>query len=148
MPIPLPEGCAPHPASVHHCWMVFRRKLLVLDKAHALLIDINKVVPGIRRPHHQPLKKQLLKSALSTSSNIVEGRTKHSEREFLRFLDIALGSAGELQYQLKAAIDCSAIPQNEGSDLSQRAEEVAKMIQGLIRRIKDDLNDEDEPYAS
>jgi four helix bundle protein len=125
--------------------MVFRRNLLVLDKAHALLVDINKVVPGIRRSQHQPLKKQLLKSALSTSSNIVEGRTKRSEREFLRFLDIALGSAGELQYQLKAAIDCSAIPQDEGRDLSLRAEEVAKMIQGLIRRIKDDLNDEDDP---
>ena len=125
--------------------MTYRRKLVVLDKAHDLLVDINKVVPGIRRAHHQPLKRQLLKSALSTSSNIAEGRTKHSEREFLRFLDIALGSAGELQYQLKAAIDCSAIPQDEGSDLSRRAEEVAKMIQGLIRRIRDDLNDEDDP---
>ena len=125
--------------------MTFRRKLLVLDKAHTLLVDINKVVPGIRRPHHQPLKKQLLKSALSTSSNIAEGRTKRSEREFLRFLDIALGSAGVLQYQLQAAIDCSALAAEEGSDLTQRAEEVAKMLQGLIRRIRDDLNDADPP---
>lgn len=126
--------------------MTFRRKLLVLDKAHTLLIDINRVVPGIRRAHHQPLKKQLLKSALSTSSNIAEGRTKKSEREFLRFLDIALGSAGELQYQLRAAIDCSAISAEEGNDLNRRTEEVAKMLQGLIRRIRDDLNDEDVPH--
>jgi four helix bundle protein len=124
--------------------MVFRRKLLVLDKAHALLIDVNKAVPGIRRSHHLPLKKQLLKSALSTSSNIAEGRTKKSEREFLRFLDIALGSAGELQYQLKAAVDCNAIPSDEGADLKKRAEEVAKMIQGLMRKISDDLNEEDD----
>jgi four helix bundle protein len=128
--------------------MTFRRKLLVLDKAHALFIDINKVVPSIRRAHHQPLKKQLVKTALSTSSNIAEGRTKRSEREFLRFLDIALGSAGELQYQLKAAIDCSAIGQDEGNDLGRRAEEVAKMIQGLIRRIRDDLNDGDDAHVS
>ena len=127
--------------------MVFRRKLIVLDKAHALLVDINRVVPGIRRAHHQPLKRQLLKSALSTSSNLAEGRTKHSEREFLRFLHIALGSAGELQYQLKAALDCSAIPQDEGRNLSHRAEEVARMIQGLIRRIRDDLNDKAHPDA-
>ncbi|HEY8164408.1 MAG TPA: four helix bundle protein [Gemmatimonadaceae bacterium] len=125
--------------------MVFRRSLLVLDKAHALLVDINKIVPGIRRAHHQPLKKQLLKSALSTSSNIAEGRTKKSEREFLRFLDIALGSAGELQYQLKVAVDCDAIARDDGCDLRRRAEEVAKMIQGLTRRIRDDLNDEDTP---
>jgi four helix bundle protein len=121
--------------------MTFRRKLLVLDKAHSLLIDINRIVPGIRRAHHQPLKKQLLKSALSTSSNIAEGRTKTSEREFLRFLDIALGSAGELQYQLRAAIDCNAISAEDGRDLNNKAQEVAKMLQGLIRRIRDDLND-------
>lgn len=128
--------------------MVFRRKLLVLDKAHQLFIDINRVVPGIRQSHHQPLKRQLVKSALSTSSNLAEGRTKHSEREFLRFLDIALGSAGELQYQLKAAVDCRAIALDEGNDLNRRAEEVAKMIQGLMRKIKKDLSDEDEPTAS
>ncbi len=123
--------------------MVFRRKLLVLDKAHALFLDINRAVPGIRRAHHQPLKRQLIKTALSTSSNIAEGRTKHSEREFLRFLDIALGSAGELQYQLKAAIECGALVGDESSELRQRAEEVAKMLQGLIRRIREDLNDDD-----
>jgi four helix bundle protein len=119
--------------------MVYRRKLLVLDKAHQLFVDINRVVPGIRQSHHQPLKRQLVKSALSTSSNLAEGRTKHSEREFLRFLEIALGSAGELQYQLKAAIDSGAIAQARGRDLAGRAEEVAKMTQGLIRRIRNDL---------
>jgi four helix bundle protein len=122
--------------------MVFRRKLLVLDKAHTLLIAINKAVPGIRRSEHQPLKRQLFKSALSVDSNVAEGRTKHSQREFLRFLEIALGSAGELQQQLKTAVDCSAMPLDEGTSLNKRAEEVAKMIQGLINKIKRDLGDE------
>jgi four helix bundle protein len=122
--------------------MVFRRKLLVLDKAHTLLIDINKAVPGIRRSEHQPLKRQLFKSASSVDSNVAEGRTKHSQREFLRFLEIALGSAGELQQQLKTAVDCSAMPLDEGTSLNKRAEEVAKMIQGLINKIKRDLGDE------
>ncbi len=126
-----------------NCAMAFQRRLAVLDKAHSLLVDVNKVVPGIRRAHHQPLKRQLIKSALSTSSNIAEGRTKRSEREFLRFLDIALGSAGELQYQLQAAVDCRAIPLDEGNALGKKAEEVAKMLQGLINRIRDDLNDAD-----
>ena len=121
--------------------MVYRRKLVVLDKAHALLVDINKVVPGIRRAEHQPLKKQLFKSALSTSSNLAEGRTKQSQREFLRFLDIALGSAGELQWQLKAAVDCAALARDEGIELNKRAEEIAKMIQGLMKKIRRDLDD-------
>lgn len=128
--------------------MVYRRKLLVLDKAHDLLVIINRVVPGVRQSHHQPLKRQLVKSALSIGSNLAEGRTKHSEREFLRFLDIALGSAGELQYQVKAAIDCRAVAHDEGSELAKRAEEVAKMIQGLIRKIKQDLDDASRTQSS
>ena len=128
------SDAAEFPSGCRFGAMVYRRKLLVLDKAHQLFVDINKVVPGLRQSHHQPLKRQLVKSALSTSSNIAEGRTKHSQREFLRFLEIALGSAGELQYQLKAAIDCNAIARVEGSELAERAEEVAKMTQGLIRK--------------
>jgi four helix bundle protein len=127
--------------------MTYRRKLVVLDKAHDLLVDINKVIPGIRRAEHQSLKRQLFKTALSTSSNLAEGRTKHSQREFLRFLEIALGSAGELQWQLKTAHDCDAIPKNESPALNRRAEEIAKMIQGLIRKIKRDLGEEDPPNA-
>lgn len=115
----------------------------MLDKAHVLLIDINKALPGIRRSEHQTLKRQLFKSALSVDSNIAEGRTKHSQREFLRFLEIALGSAGELQQQLQTVVDCSAMPIDEGASLNKRAEEVAKMIQGLIKKIKHDLGEED-----
>src|SRR5688500_5036850 len=130
--------------------MAFRRKLLVLDKAHELLLDINSAVPGIRQTHHQPLKRQLMKSALSTSSNLAEGRTKHSEREFLRFLQIALGSSGELQYQLKVAGECRAMPHKDAKALAERPEEVAKMIQGLIRRITNDLTaaDGEDPAKS
>ena len=128
--------------------MVFRRKLLVLDKAHTLLIDINKAIPGIRRSEHQPLKRQLFKSALSVDSNVAEGRTKHSQREFLRFLEIALGSAGELQQQLKTAVDCSAMPSDEATSLNKRAEEVAKMIQGLMKKIRRDLGDEDDTNSN
>jgi four helix bundle protein len=124
--------------------MVFRRKLLVLDKAHTLLVDLNKAIPGIRRSEHQSLKRQLFKSALSVDSNIAEGRTKHSQREFLRFLEIALGSAGELQQQLKTVVDCSAMPVDETISLNKSAEEVAKMIQGLINKIKRDLGDDDD----
>ena len=128
--------------------MVFRRKLLVLDKAHTLLTDINKAIPGIRRGEHQPLKRQLFKSALSVDSNVAEGRTKHSQREFLRFLEIALGSAGELQQQLKTAVDCCAMPSDEGTNLNKRAEEVAKMIQGLMKKIRRDLGDEDDTNSN
>ncbi|MEO7368285.1 MAG: four helix bundle protein [Gemmatimonadaceae bacterium] len=122
--------------------MEFRRKLLVLDKAHALFLDVNRAVPGIRRAHHQPLKTQLVKTALSIGSNIAEGRKKKSEKEFVRYLNIALGSSGELEYQLKAATDGEALPRAVGHELGTRTEEISKMLQGLIKKIEADIGED------
>ena len=118
-------------------------KLIVLEKAHALLERVNDAVTSIRQPHLGALKKQLLKSALSIPSNIAEGRRRETQKEFLHFLDIALGSTGELETQLRAAKACRAIPLKIQSDLAKRADEVGKMLTGLRRRIIDDLNDLD-----
>ena len=116
-------------------------KLIVLDKAHSLLERVNEAEMKVRKPHLGDLKKQLMKSALSIPSNIAEGRRKDSQREFLRFLDIALGSTGELETQLRAAMDCRAIPADTHVDLAKRAAEVGKMLNGLRRRIIQDLED-------
>jgi four helix bundle protein len=49
------------------------------------------------------LTSQLKRGAVSIASNIVEGSLRSSEREYLRFLEIAYGSAGEVTYQLSVA---------------------------------------------
>ena len=120
-------------------------RLIVLDKAHELLQDVDEAVKGIHQSHLRDLKFQLMKSALSVPSNIAEGRRRKSQQEFLRFLDIALGSNGELETQLRAAKDCRAIPPDVQADLAQRAEEVGKMLTGLRRKICEDLTTRDEP---
>jgi four helix bundle protein len=118
-------------------------KLIVLDKAHSLLQDLNEAVERMRKPHLADLKKQLIKTAVSIVSNIAEGRRRESQREFLNFLNIALGSTGELETQLRAANDCHALPASTHDELAKRAEEVGKMLNGLKRRIMEDLNDEE-----
>ena len=106
-----------------------------------MLERVNDAVTRVRQPHLADLKKQLMKTALSIPSNIAEGRRKESQREFLRFLDIALGSNGELETQLRAAVDCNAIPPESYADLAKRADEVGRMLTGLRRRIIEDLGD-------
>jgi four helix bundle protein len=120
-------------------------KLVVLDKAHSLLELVNEAVMHVRQPHLGDLKKQLIKSALSIPSNIAEGRRKETQKEFLRFLDIALGSTGELETQLRAAKNCRAIPVEMQAELARRANEVGKMISGLRRKIRQDLRGGDDP---
>ncbi len=123
-------------------------KLIVLEKAHELFERVNGAAESIRKPHHGDLKRHLLKTALSIPSNIAEGRRKKSQHEFLRFLDIALGSNGELETQLRAAKDCRAIPLTTHSELAKRAEEIGKMLTGLMRRIREDLQQLDNPEAT
>ena len=80
-------------------------KLLVWEKAHALMVSTHRTAKTIRRGCDKPLKAQMNRAAESIASNIVEGRGKSSDAEFARFLRIALGSAHELEYHFIAARD-------------------------------------------
>jgi four helix bundle protein len=89
-------------------------------------------------PTHQRyvLTNQIERSALSVPSNIVEGCARHTEAEYLRFLDIAYGSACELQYQLSVAERLSYLPQDRYEVLREQAERVARTLNKLIRAIR------------
>jgi four helix bundle protein len=89
-------------------------------------------------PTHQRyvLTNQIERSALSVPSNIVEGCARHTEAEYLRFLDIAYGSACELQYQLSVAARLSYLPQDRYEVLREQAERVARTLNKLIRALR------------
>jgi four helix bundle protein len=115
------------------------RKLLVLEKAHVLLVDVNEAAGKIKGTLHAELRRQLFKSSLSVVSNTAEGRNKDSDREFLRYLKTAFGSAGELEAQVRVIADCRLIPSSEAEPLKAKASEVARMLNGLIEKIERDL---------
>lgn len=89
-------------------------------------------------PTHQRyvLTNQIERSALSVPSNIVEGCARHTEAEYLRFLDIAYGSASELQYHLSVAVRLSYLPTNRYDELRDRAQRAAKTLNKLIRALR------------
>jgi four helix bundle protein len=118
--------------------MADSRNLKVWQKAHALALEVNSAAAGIRSSHHLSLKSQLVRAAFSIPANIVEGRTRQSESEFVRYLRIALNSASELEYHLLAARDIGALNASVHHSISERVAEVAKMLQGLINRVESD----------
>lgn len=59
-----------------------------------------------------PLRDQIRKSVVSISSNIAEGFSKRNNNELIRFLRIAMGSAGELKNQICIAHAVQYIPDN------------------------------------
>jgi 23S rRNA-intervening sequence protein len=67
--------------------------------------------------------------------NIVEGRRQESEKEFARFLRIALNSGFELEYHLIVARDVGVMAESDSASLVAEVIEVRKMIYGLLNKI-------------
>lgn len=81
------------------------------------------------------LRDQINRSAGSIADNIVEGFERGSRKEFIYFLAIAKGSAGELQSQLYRALDRNYLTQQEFNELKGKSESIGKMISGLIKYL-------------
>ncbi len=94
-------------------------------------------------------REQIQSAAVSIMSNIAEGFSRRSTKEFTQFLFIAKGSAAEVQSQLYVALDQGYISQEKFSELYLKSDEVARLISGFIQyllsREKSKLNKLKEP---
>ena len=82
------------------------------------------------------LKDQMTRAAVSIPSNIAEGYERGTNAEFIRFLNIAKGSAAELRTQLYIAKEIGAISQESMNSLVQECQALSKMLQALIAARK------------
>lgn len=111
------------------------KNLDVWRKAHALALAVHRTAMGIRGAEHLSLRSQLIRSAMSIPANIVEGRSQNSQKEFARFLRIAINSNAELEYHLIVSVDLGLITRNAFASLQSQNIEVRKMLHGLCNRI-------------
>ena len=111
------------------------KKLEVWRKAHALALDVHRMATRIRGADNAALRSQLIRSALSIPTNIVEGTGQKSGKEFGRFIGFALNSASELEYHLLVAHDIGLMSATDFESLSSRTVEVRKMLHGLQNRV-------------
>ena len=113
------------------------RQLKVWEKAHALTLltyNLSKVFP---KEELYGLTSQLRRAVSSIPTNIAEGCGR-TTLEFRHFLQIAMGSASEVEYLLVLSHDLKIINDSEYEDFSNRVVEVKKMISSLILKLKAD----------
>lgn len=82
------------------------------------------------------LKNQMRGSSVSVMSNIAEGFEYNSTKQFIRFLNIAKGSVGELRSQLYVALDAEYIGAQQMDNLKDRATSISKQCSGLITYLQ------------
>ena len=83
-------------------------------------------------------KDQITRSSLSIPSNIAEGYERGSDKDTVRFLYYAKGSAAELRSQIYIGIDIGYIEKNIGNQWIKETDEVSKMLRGLIQAFQNE----------
>jgi len=79
---------------------------------------------------------QIRRAAVSIGSNIAEGFERGNNKEFVTFLGIAKGSAGEVRSQLYSAYDVRYLSDAEITELVELSKDVSKLINGLILSLR------------
>ncbi|MEO6062879.1 MAG: four helix bundle protein [Thermoflexales bacterium] len=112
------------------------KQLTVWQKSHQLALDVYAATMQFPREEMFGLTSQVRRSAVSIPSNIAERRGRSNDGEMRRFMQIALGSAAELEYQLLLAKDLTYITENTLLGLNSQLQEVRKMLIGFIKALK------------
>ena len=82
------------------------------------------------------LQRQIRRASVSLTSNIAEGFERNTDKEFIHFLYIAKGSAGEIRSQLYLAFDLNYITELQFTELYSEIVEISKLLSGLIKYLQ------------
>jgi four helix bundle protein len=112
------------------------KELKVWRKAHEVTLAVYQVTRQFPREELFGLTSQIRRAASSIGANIAEGCGRRSDGELTRFLNIARGSAVELEYHLLLARDLKVIPAAIFAALETQVDEVQRMLTVLIQRVQ------------
>src|SRR3972149_9491242 len=107
--------------------------LLAWKKARLLVREVYKAFRDCR---DRGFTDQIQRASVSVMSNIAEGFESGTRQEFLNYLYIAKGSAGEVRAQLYAAHDLGYLNIETFENLKKRAEECSKLLNSFIKAVK------------
>lgn len=114
------------------------RGLRVWEKAHKLTLDVYTFSKSFPREEIYGLTSQMRRASGSIGMNIAEGCCRKGSAEMGRFLQIAMGSASELEYQLLLAHDLDYLRNPDYERLATQAIEVKRMLSSLMQKVKAD----------
>lgn len=114
------------------------RGIKAWEKAHSLTLKVYKATAAFPKDELYGLISQVRRSCASIPANIAEGCGRGGDAEFARFLQIAIGSASELEYHLLLARDLNFLNPSNYDQLSGDVTEVKRMLTSFIQKLRAD----------
>jgi len=112
------------------------RDLTVWEKAHRLTLAVYSATAGFPREEQYGLTSQVRRAASSVAANIAEGCGRNGDNELRRFLEIAMGSASELEYHLLLAKDLQMLDEAKYRELNEQTCEVKRMLAAFVLKLR------------
>ena len=112
------------------------KELKVWQKSMDLVIETYKLTEKFPQREIYALASQMRRAAVSIPSNIAEGRSRSSRKDFVHFNRIAYGSLTELETQLLIAKRLLFINEKDCNEALSLVTEVSKMLHSMIRKLE------------
>jgi four helix bundle protein len=114
------------------------RDLKMWDKAHRLTLAVYRMTASFPREELYGLTSQLRRATSSIPANIAEGCGRNSGKDLRRSLEIALGSASEVEYHLLLARDLAFLEPETHNILNTQVCEIKRMLSACIDKLTTD----------
>ena len=111
------------------------RDLKVWEKAHVLTLGCYAATSSFPKQEIFGIVSQIRRSASSIPANIAEGCGRRGNAELHRFLQMAMGSASELEYHLLLSRDLNFLRTDLYDGLQTQVTEIKRMLTALIRKV-------------
>jgi four helix bundle protein len=111
------------------------KKIFVWERAQKFSVKIYEYTQSLPKEELYGITSQIPRAVISIPTNIAEGCGKNSEKDFCRFLSIALGSASEVQSLLLLIRDLNYKKEEEINSFENEIIEIKKMLYSLIEKI-------------
>ena len=112
-------------------------KLGIWQRSHQLTLDVYKASKTFPKDESFGMTSQIRRAASSIPTNIAEGCGRSSNKDYAHFLQIAIGSASEVEYELLLAHDLEYINDESFNKLTSETIAIRKMIIKYQSELKD-----------
>jgi len=114
------------------------RDIKVWQKGHELTLRVYMETRHFPKEELYGLVSQIRRASVSIPANIAEGCGRGTDSELRQFLQIAMGSASELEYHLLLARDLGYLETARYDPLNDQVTEVKRMLASFIQKLKAD----------